>query len=270
MTKVITKILLLACAIGIPAVLAHPGASSAIAHYSHELEHKPEDQALHIKRGIAYSNDGRYDKALADFERAEKLGDPILVGFDLGVLHYRRGEFDEAKRYFDSYLAAFPNSARCLEYRARLSRDMGDYEGSVADFRRFFAAEARPNPGHYISAARMLAESGNRGIEQALVLLDEGIIQLGLTPTLQQYAIELELGRGRTDLAIGRLETLEPMLGKSPDWKVDMAELRLQNGEQAAARALLTEASNQLDTLRITPARLALRERIVEMSTDAA
>jgi thioredoxin-like negative regulator of GroEL len=52
------------------------------------------------------------------------------------------------------------------------------------------------------------------------------------------------------------------MLGKSPDWKVEMAELRLLSGEKEAARQLLQQASAQLDSLRKTPARIALQERI--------
>ena len=76
--------------------LAHPGASSSIEHYSHQIEHSPENQALYISRGIAYSNDGRYDEALADFKRARTLGDRVIVSFDLGVLHCRMGKSDPA------------------------------------------------------------------------------------------------------------------------------------------------------------------------------
>ncbi len=246
--------------------LAHPGASSAIDHYSHEIEENPRDQAHYIRRGIAYSNDGQYDKALADFEQAKTLGKPIVVSFDLGVLHYRRGEFATASDYFDEYLEAFPDHAACLEYRARLKRDMGDTKGAVADFKRVFALQQRPNPGHYISVAEMLQATGPDGIDQALEILDQGNAKLGLTPQLQRHAIALELQRGRPDLAISRLQTLEPMLGGSPDWKVDMAELQLQAGNKDAATTLLQTAEQQLDTLRKTPARIALKERIVELN----
>ena len=241
---------------------AHPGASSVIDHYSHELEQAPQDQALYVRRGIAYSNDGQYDLALADFEQAKKLGEPIVVSFNLGVLHYRRGELERARDYFDEYLEVFPDHAPCLEYRARLLRDMGDQAGSVADFQRVFELQERPNPGHYISVSQMLEASGDEGLEQALALLDSGNAKLGITPQLQKHAMQLELQRDRPDLAIERLETLEPMLGKSPDWKVEMAELRLLTGEKEAARQLLQQASVQLNSLRKTPARIALKERI--------
>jgi hypothetical protein len=143
---------------------------------------------------------------------------------------------------------------------------MGDTDAAVTDFQRVFELQRRPNPGHYISVAEMLETSGPEGIDSALQVLDGGNDKLGLTPQLQQHAIRLELRRGRADLAIARLQRLEPMMGNSPDWKVDMAELRLQAGNKEAARKLLETADRQLATLRKTPARIALQGRIEELN----
>ena len=70
--------------------------------------------------------------------------------------------------------------------------------------------------------------------------------------------------------ALARGEALRPMLGDSPEWKVDMAELYLQNGERVKASAMLREAGAQLDILRKTPARVRLRGRIVELEGRAS
>ena len=241
---------------------AHPGSHEALKHFNAQIEQHPRQQSLYIQRGIVYSNDGQYPKAQADFQRASELGNPILVGFDFGVLQYRMGDFDAARRYFDSYLKQFPNHAPALEYRARLLRDAGDLEASVADFRRVFELQEHPNPGHYISAARMLQSKGPDGIKEALVLLDQGNQKLGITPQLQYYAIELELQAKQPQKAVERMRQLEPILGESPDWKVNMGELMFQVGEPERAATLLDTASLQLDTLRNTPARMLLRERV--------
>jgi tetratricopeptide (TPR) repeat protein len=248
-------------------LLAHPGAHASIAHYSQMIEQQPENYGLYIQRGIAYSNDGQYPAALADLNLAAQRGDPVLVSFDLGVLHYRMGEFEAARKYFDAYLRKFPDHAPCLEYRARLLRDEGAYEASVADFKRVFALQERPNPGHYVSAAEMVSSQGGKGIAPALALLDSGNAKLGLTPQLQQYAIQLELRRKRADLAMARLLTLEPMLGQSPEWKVEMAELCIQTGQTEQASRLLSDAARQLESLRRTPARIELLERITRLKT---
>lgn len=242
--------------------LAHPGADAAINHFTEQIQLHPEAQSLYLQRGIAYSNDGQYNKALADLGLASKLGDPINVCFDLGVVYYRQGELDLALRYINQRLSRFPADAAALEYRARVSRDRGDAATAIADFRRVFELEERPNPGHYVSAAELLVSSGPDGIPQALAILDSGNDKLGLTPQLQYSAIELERRRGRTDLAVERMSSLQAILGDSPDWKVSMAELRLENGDVTQAAALLNEAISHLESLRKTPARLDLMSQI--------
>jgi tetratricopeptide (TPR) repeat protein len=244
---------------------AHPGASSTIEHFSHQIEHKPDDQALYIKRGIAYSSDGQYEQALGDFRRAESLGDPLLVSFDLGVLYYRKGEFKTSLDYLNAFLQRFPDHSPALEYRARVQRDRGDFSSSIDDFKRVFELQKRPNPGHYISVANMLSTEGATGIQQALAVLDAGNLKLGLTPQLQNRAIELERERGRLDLAIERMQALRSMLGDSADWKVAMAELYYQNAQVEPADAMLEAAETQLTSLRRTPARIALQQRITQL-----
>lgn len=263
----LTIILVLLLALPYPSLQAHPGAHASIAHYSQMIEQQPENYGLYIKRGIAYSNDGQYPAALADLNLAAEHVDPTLVSFDLGVLHYRMGDFEAARKYFDTYLRKFPDHAPCLEYRARLLRDQGAYEAAVADFKRVFTLLERPNPGHYVSVAEMISSRGEEGIAPALDILDSGNAKLGLTPQLQQYAIQLELQRNRVDLAVERMRSLQPMLGESPEWKVEMAELYIQAGQAEQASSLLNDAARQLETLRRTPARLELRKRITVLET---
>lgn len=241
---------------------AHPGANAALTYYSRAVQDKPADQELYIQRGIVYSNDSQYQLALADFKRAETLGNPTVVAFDLGVLYYRMSDFDKARRYFDDVLHLIPNHTQSLEYRARLLRDSGDYPAAIRDFQRVFELQDRPNPGHYISVVQMLISAGPEGVDQALLVIDAGNKKLGLTPQLQRRAIELEMARGQSNKAVQRLWTLQPMLGESPDWKVDMGDLMLQIGQPEQAAALLEEASLQLSTLRRTPARMDLQQRI--------
>ncbi len=244
---------------------AHPGVDTALAYFSEQIRMLPGQQLPYIQRGNIYSNDGRYAQALADFQQAARLGEPLLVSFDLGVLYYRMGDFATARHYLDAFLDRYPDHQRGLEYRARLLRDAGEYRASVADFTHLFELRERPNPGDFSAVANMLASTGAEGIEQALAIIDQGHRKLGLTPQLQEQAIALELRRDRPDRAILRLRLLEPMLGESPQWKVDMADLLLQVGEPEQATALLDAAESQLDRLRRTPARLQIVEKIARM-----
>jgi len=244
------------------AVIAHPGVDAALEYFDGQIHEHPMEQSFYIQRGVVYSNDGRFEEALADFQRAARLGEPVTVSFDLGVLYYRMGKHAIAREYFDSFLRRFPDHPGCLEYRARLLRDLGDYPGSVADFRRVFELQERPNPGDYLAVTDMLTARELGGIDEALAVLDEGNARLGVTPQLQQRAIELELARNRTADAVARMQTLQPELGGSPEWKVGMAELYLADGRPDLVAPLLDAAEAQLGTSRPTPARLATRRSL--------
>jgi tetratricopeptide (TPR) repeat protein len=242
-------------------LIAHPGSHDVIDHFSKQIAQYPLAQAPYIQRGIAYSNDGLHELALQDYHHAETLGDPIRVAFDLGVLHYRMGRLDEARAYLDRYLESFPEYTAALEYRARVLRDAGDINGSLADYRAFLRLSPRPNPGHYNAAASMLASLPEQGIADALALLDEGIARIGLLPQLQRQAVELELARQQPQAAVARMQTLAPALGDSPDWQVEMAELLLRVGDTTGARQQFTQALARLSGLRQTPARISLAQR---------
>lgn len=254
------------CLLPVTATLAHPGAHDKLAYISQRLKAQPEDQQLYIQRGSTYSNDGQFDNALADLRTAETLGDSLAVAFELGVLYYRTGEIDTARAYFDSWLKQSPKHTPALEYRARLLRDAGDYQASLADYKALFALRKHNNPGNYIAAAKMLAEVDDEGLTAAIEILDQGMRQLGLAPQLQRYAIKLELQRQQIAYAIARLGSLEPMLGTSPNWKTDMGELLLMARRKAEARKLFDAATSQLATLRKTPARRRLLEKIAKIN----
>ncbi len=260
--KLLPGLVGVACFVIATVTLAHPGSAEQLAAINADLSASPDAQALYRRRGIIYSSDGQFDQALDDFRKAETLGDPVIVAFDLGVLFYRKGDFARARSYFGTTLRHFPHHPPALEYRARVLRDAGDYAASLADFTAFFALQPHPNPGHFISAATMLAQGDDKSIQLALHMLDQGMNQLGLAPQLQRYAIELELQRGRDDNAITRLSSLEPMLGNSPVWKVQMGELLLATGATEEAQVYLCAASAQLNTLRKNPAREQLQVRI--------
>ncbi len=249
---------------------SHPGAHAKLAYLSHQLEQHPNDQALYIRRGATYSNDGQFALALADFRHAETLGRPLAVAFELGVLHYRQGKFEQARGYFDRWLVHSPKHTAALQYRARLLRDLGDYDASLADYRALFNRQRGSDPGNYIAAAKMLVEQGDAGVAAAIDILDEGIQQIGLTPPLQRYAIALELQRRQTANAIARLGSLKAILGQSPDWETDMGELLLLDGNKDRAQALFDAATTQLAQLRKTPARQKLLEKIqrLQAKTD--
>jgi tetratricopeptide (TPR) repeat protein len=245
---------------------AHPGMHETVEALSKQIEEAPGNQTLYIERGIAYSEDRLLGPARADFRKAETLGDPVLVAFDLGVLHYRAGDYEQARASLTRYLARFPGHARALEYRARAAREAGDARAAIADFEAVFALRDDVNPGSYLSAAELLRELPDGGVDAALAQLDRGMEKLGVIPQLQQRAIALERERQDLDAALARHGTLAAALARSPSWRVERAELLLELGRPEEAAQELEEASAALAARRPTPAGAELGTRITALS----
>lgn len=243
---------------------AHPGQHDQLQQVNRHLQDSPGDQTLYIQRGVIYSEGGQYAQALADLRQAQTLGDPVLVDFQLGVLHYRMGDYDTANTHLQRYLLRFPDYAPAYDFLARGARDSGDYDLAVTYLGQYFRLQERPSPGHYLAAARMLEESGR--FAEALVIIDQGQATLGVIPQLQRPAVALELQLQQPDRALARLETLGSQLDFSPAWSLDMAELLLRVDQPAAAAEKVADARQKLTTQRPTPARLELEQRAAEIA----
>ena len=245
------------------AAVAHPGQHDQLLQLDRHLQQQPTDQSLYIQRGMLYSESGQYPEAMADFRQAQALGPAELVAFELGVLHYRMGEYKPASSYLKAYLQRFPNFPPAYEYLARIARESGNIDEAIANLEIYFRLQESPNPGLYLSAAKMLEDNGR--YDQALHFLDMGMATLGVLPQLQRYAIGIELEQQRPAQAVVRLETLRQILRDSPDWKLEMASLLVLLDRLDDARSLALQAQVQLSELRPTPARIALQAQAAQL-----
>jgi predicted Zn-dependent protease len=253
----------LACVVVFPIpALAHPAEFERIEILTQRIESQPLNPSLYIDRAASRSHDGEYALAMKDLEKAAELGGPLSAAYELGLLHIRMGDRDKARIQFDQFIEHFPNHARARERRARLLAEIGETDAAATDYERVFAVTARPNPGSYLSAAKMFAPKTGGDLTLALAMLDRGIQRLGVIPQLQQYAIELEVRRGEDDRAIERLEALKSALGEGPEWNIQMAELLIRTEKISQAQRHLSTAKNALRDLRQTPARTKLSSRI--------
>lgn len=256
--------LMLTCATG---AAAHPGLESKLALLDPLIASNPGDPALYIARGVIYSRHGELERALEDLQRAQALGDPVSVAFELGVLYYRMGEYSRSRLLLGNWLAGHPGHSEALLYRARAASADGDPRAAAADYRTYLADAAAPNPGDYLAAARLLATEDSAGTGPALQLLDQGMKRLGIVPQLQRYAVELDIERGDVEAALQRWRLMQRALGAGPEWKVGMAELLMRAGRSAQAAVVLHDAREQLRALKPTPSRQRLLERIELLDT---
>lgn len=250
-------------------VSADAGISKRIKLLSTHIDQNPEDQALRLQRALAYVDDNQPELALADIKLAQTLGDPLAADYTYGVLLYRQGDKAAARPYFDRYLQAYPEEWGALGYRARLLRDLGENRLALADYETLIRVNDALDPGYYLVTARLMASLPERGVDEALALLDQRIAQRGAISSLQRYAIELETQRGNYPAAIARMATLDEKLRASAQWQLDVAELLLQAGRAEEARSYLAVAQEQLQAGRNTSINRQLQETAQRLQAQA-
>jgi tetratricopeptide (TPR) repeat protein len=250
-------------------ISADAGISKRIKMLSSHIDQSPGDQALRLQRALAYVDDNQPELALADIKVAETLGDPLAAAYTYGVLLYRQGDNAAARPYFDRYLQAYPEEWGALGYRARLLRDSGENRLALADYETLIRLNDALDPGYYVVTARLMASLPERGVNEALALLDQRIAQRGAISSLQRYAIDLETQRGNYPAAIARMATLDEKLRASAQWQLDVAELLLQAGRAEEARSYLAVAQEQLQAGRMTPINRQLLETAQRLQAQA-
>ncbi len=250
-----------------PAV-ADAAVAERIRALSLRIEQYPGNQPLLLQRSMAYVDNNQPELALADILAAEAADDPVKAAFTHGVLLYKSRDYVAAQPYFDRYLHAYPQHLGALKYRARLLRDTGQSRQALADYETLITLSDTLDPGYYLSTARLMAALPDRGVDEALALLDTRVAQRGPLTPLQRYAIELERNRGNFQGAIDRMAGLDQRLRATAQWQVEVAELLLQDGRPSEALPHLTVAQEQLQSGR-TPVQQKLLETVHRLKEQA-
>jgi hypothetical protein len=148
--------------------------------------------------------------------------------------------------------------------RARARAALHQASAADADFAR--ALTLNPLPELYIERARLLAAFGPGGIAHALQALDDGIFRLGPIVTLELEAIDLEVGLGRYDAAIARVDHAAARTARKEEWLARRGAILERAGRRADAYTAYQAALTALSALpawtQQTPASVALRTRL--------
>ena len=247
---------------------AHPGIATRLDRIDALIKQHPKSQSLRLNRASLYTDHGRLERAYMDLQQAALLGEPSEVGFQLGKLHYVSGEYQLALDALEMYLQHHPNHAQALLYSARAARDDARLILANEHFNTYFKVSKMPHPGEYLSAARLRLTLWPDDVARALNLLDQAMRQLGMLPQLQRFATELEVQRTNFSGAIARWETLEKVLGRSPDWMLETARLYKAVGENDAARQMLAELRVSLAKIKPTPANQRLIRELQQLTSE--
>lgn len=247
---------------------AHGGIAERIAVLDAQIAQHPTRADLFVRRADLYRESRRWNDALADLDRAERidrtLASPPLVR---AHLHLDREQWQSAVDAATAVLARQANNVDALVVRARASTRLKRADAAAADYSAALALQ--PLPDLYLERARVFASAPATGPERALRSLDEGIAQLGPIVTLELAAIDLELRLERYDRALARIDAIAVQTTRKESWlarRGAVLERAGRRGEALAAyRAALDAAAALPDRLRKTAASMAL---VAEVRAD--
>lgn len=259
-----------------PLAIAHTDLTDHIDVLSHKINHNPDSPDLYMERGKAFRLRGDYRNALKDFQFVEKL-DPknVEAKYQQGLVLLKLGQSKKALAMFDYVLTIDPMRQLALMNRARVFRNMGDYENAAIDYQRALNMLVSPKPGDYMEIANNYVEYGKSHYSQALAVLDVAINNLGVLVQLQLPAIDIDLSIRNYQSALKRVDSLLATLKRKEKSLVKKAEILLLMGKQREARdsyRLALKSIAQLPTARrnveaIKNLEVKIRKALVDLNS---
>lgn len=248
---------------------AHNGVAEAEDIVAHELEKSPRDASLYLQRAILERERHDWDAAAASYTTAAGLGaDRDITDVGLATILLEAGLQKTALARINIALDRNGDNAVAVFTRARIHAQ-GSETAAAADYVRAVTLLERPEPGLVLEAMTaqlalappdavvndggMVADSSTdrtassetreHGIMSALAVADAALAKLGVVPSIQSRAIELETELERYTFAIARIDT---MLAQAPHheiWIAQRGDLLMAQGKsrdavQAYGRAL--------------------------------
>ena len=231
-----------------PQMHGHGAAHEMIEELTTAIIRQPDDPRLRYELAIAYQEHGDWGRAAVLLDRVDEMA-PGTFATDLlrGKAQFATGQPAAAKEILDRFLAAHPTDPRAFVLRARVLAAMERTEASLADFRAALKNTPMPEPDLLRETADALAACGKS--DEAVQVLAAGITKLGPVPSLVLRAMDLEIGTGRFDDALTRVDAMQKSAPRPEPWMAKRAAVLAQAGRVEEARAAWQALINHLEEL---------------------
>jgi Flp pilus assembly protein TadD len=129
----------------------------AIADYNKALEINPMHAEVYNNRGLAYGKKGQYDQAISDFNKALEINPRDAEAYNnRGVAYGSKGQNDEAISDYSKAIEIDPEGLKAYHNRAQQYTLKGQYDQATSDLKK--ALEINPkNTDAYNGLAWVLA-----------------------------------------------------------------------------------------------------------------
>jgi len=134
----------------------------AIADYTSAIALDPQSERLYQARASAYESMKNYDKALGDWNKAVELGSGENSYLNRARLRRDLGQYDAAIADYGNVIRLDPEKAQGYWYRAAVYYERGAFGDSDKDYRKLIEIFRKEHPKLKLDMlyARLLASSG--------------------------------------------------------------------------------------------------------------
>ncbi len=134
--------------------------------------HDPLTLDEHITLGISYEQEGKYDLAVQEYNKAMKISDEdFRPFFYAGNVYYKKKEYKLAEKYYNEALKIAPDSGDVHNNLAWVYIDTGKYDD--AGIKAEKAIEINRSPYYLNTLAHIYYRTGR--YSEAMIVLEEAM-----------------------------------------------------------------------------------------------
>lgn len=225
------------CAFGPQGRAAEDDLARRISEVSVAVAKDPTNADLYITRADMHRRRLDMEAALGDLDYAAGIPTARIRATLLAAeLLFELRRYAQVVSKTDGALATDPQNAQLHILRARALVAQSRFPEAAAAYKRALALSASSEPDVYLECARALAAQGRAGLDDALLVLDEGVAKLGPIVSLQIPAIAFELQAKHWDAALLRVDSIAAKSPRKDLWLKRRGEILRQAGRKRQAR----------------------------------
>ena len=151
--------------------------SNVVYSWKNANKYNPDNSTYIIEYGKALLHNGKFKKALQEFEKAGKIDKyrPEIYYY-LALAYFRQNRFEDAVKQIEIYRKLSPNDSKAIWLAGNIYKDKGDYEKAVDVFNQGIKS-GKIIKGYYVGKGEALYELERYG-EAATAFT----MELDLTP----------------------------------------------------------------------------------------
>jgi len=156
----------------------------ALAHYAEALRLKPDDDALHVSRGMLLAGIGRVDEATRHYSEALKINpNSAKAHNNLGIILEEQGKADEAIRHYGEVLRIEPRSVQARNNLGVAHAKRGNIDKAASLFSEALGIDPNNADAHYNLGMALALQ--NRKEESDFHFAEAQRIKASATTTVQ-------------------------------------------------------------------------------------